>query len=215
MTRLLKVCSTVPRPGLKPACSSASSFLASASSRLSRTATWHASNGQVHNQVDVIPTLQNFKSSINKANVISFPCTNISSDHDLVPTTIYLKLKTKCFMKSPHIRFHLEKLADLKIVQVFQTKMVGRFAALCVLDSDVDTRLKEVLFSKDEEVIGRQRRKIQPLVTIEVLDLCDQGRQQKQQKHTSTEAKLEYTQVNREVRKKMKAAKEEWIEEQC
>ena len=37
----------------------------------------------------------------------------------------------------------------------------------------------------------------------------------KQQKYTSTEAGLGYRKVNREVRKKMKTAKEEWIEEQC
>ena len=48
----------------------------------------------------------------------------------------------------------------------------------------------------------------------EVLDLCDQRRQQKQQKYTSTEAGPEYRNVNREVRKKMRAAKEERTEEQ-
>ena len=35
-----------------------------------------------------------------------------------------------------------------------------------------------------------------------------------QQKYASTEAGLEYRKVNREVRRKMKAAKEEWIGEQ-
>ena len=48
----------------------------------------------------------------------------------------------------------------------------------------------------------------------EVLDLCDQRRQLKQQKYTSTEAGLEYRKVNRDVRKKMKAANEEWTGEQ-
>ena len=33
--------------------------------------------------------------------------------------------------------------------------------------------------------------------------------------YTSTEAGLDYRKVNREVRKKLKAAKEEWTEEQC
>ena len=44
---------------------------------------------------------------------------------------------------------------------------------------------------------------------------CDQKRQLKQQKYRITEAGLEYRIANREVRKKMKAAKEEWNEEQC
>ena len=92
-----------------------------------------------------------------------------------------------------------------------------KFAALCVLDSNTNTlanSLKEVLFSTAKEVLGRQRKKIQPWVTNKVLDQCDKKLQLKQQKYTSTEAGLEYRKVNREVRKKMKAAKEEWTEEQ-
>ena len=66
-----------------------------------------------------------------------------------------------------------------------------------------------MLVSTAGEILERQREKVQPWVTNEVLDLCDQRRQLKQQKYTSTEAGLEYRKVNREVRKKMKAAKEE------
>ena len=58
------------------------------------------------------------------------------------------------------------------------------------------------------------RKKIQPWVTNEVLDLCDQRRQLKQQKYTSTEAGQEYRKVNKVAKKKMTAAKEEWPEEQ-
>ena len=66
-------------------------------------------------------------------------------------------------------------------------------------------RLKEVLLSKDEEVLGRQRKKIQHWVSNEVLDLCDQRRRLRRQKYTITEAGLEYRSVKTEVRKKMKA----------
>ena len=47
-----------------------------------------------------------------------------------------------------------------------------------------------------------------------MLDLYDQ-REQLKQKYTSTEAGLECRKVNRKVRREIKAAKEEWIEEQC
>ena len=80
---------------------------------------------------------------------------------------------------------------------------------LSSLYSDVGTIA--ILVSTAEEVLGKQREKIQPWVTNEVLDLCDQRRQLKQQKYTSTEAGQECGKVNREVRRKMKAAKEEWI----
>ena len=74
-------------------------------------------------------------------------------------------MKTKRFKKSPRTRFDLEKLKDPKIAEVFQAKIGAKFAALCVLDSDVDTlanSLKERLLSTAEEALGRQRKKIQP-----------------------------------------------------
>ena len=67
-------------------------------------------------------------------------------------------------------------------------------AALCILDSDVNTLAnypKEGLFSIAEELYGRQRKKIQPWVMNGVLEMCYQRRQLKQQKYTSTEAGLE------------------------
>ena len=81
---------------------------------------------------------------------------------------------------------------------------------LSSLYSDVGTIASPV--STVEEVLGKQRKKIQPWVTNEVLDLCDQRRQLKQQKYTNTETGLEHTQVNREVRKKMKVVTVGWIE---
>ena len=130
--------------------------------------------------------------------------------------TIKLKLKTKHFINNHRIQFDLEKLKDLKIAEVFQAKVGGKFAALCILHSDVETlanSLKEGLLSAAEEVFGRQRKKVQPWFTNDVLDLCHQRNQLKQHKYTGNEAGLEHRKVNREVRKKTKAAKEDWIEE--
>ena len=100
---------------------------------------------------------------------------------------------------------------------MFQAKVGGKFAALCIFDSDIDTlvnSLKEGLLATAEGVLWRQRTKIQLWVTNKVLDLSDR-RQQLKQKYTSTEAGLECRKVNRKVRREIKAAKEEWIEEQC
>ena len=94
--------------------------------------------------------------------------------------------------------------------------MVGKFVAPCVFDSDIDTlanSLKEGLLSTAKGVLRRQKKRIQPWVTNEVLDLYDQRRHLKEQKYTSTDAGHEYRKVKKEVRKKTKAAEEEWIEE--
>ena len=122
----------------------------SPSHKLSTTESWHAPNGQVRNQIGVILTSQRFKSSINKANTRSFPDADIGSDHDLLITTIKMNLKTKRFTKSPRIRFDLEELKHPKIAEVLQAKVDGQFAAVCLLDSNVDTlanSLKKVLLS--------------------------------------------------------------------
>ena len=124
-----------------------------------------------------------------------------------------MKLKTKRLTKSPCIRF--EKLKDPKTAEVFQANVGGKFAALYILDSEIDTlvnSLKEGLLATAEGVLGRQRTKIQPWVTNKILDLCDQ-REQLKQKYSNAEAGLEYGKVNRELRGKMKAAKEEWTDE--
>ena len=93
-----------------------------------------------------------------------------------------MKLNTKRFTKSSRIRFNLEKLKDPKIAEVFQAKVGGTSAIVCVLDSDMDTlvnSLRGVLLSTAEKVFGRQK-KIQLWVTNEDLDMCDQRRQLKQ-----------------------------------
>ena len=106
---------------------------------------------------------------------------------------------------------------DPKIAEMFQARVGERFLALCVLDSDVGTlanSLKETLLPAAEEVLSRQEVD-STLSQKEVWDLCDQRRQLKQQKYTSTEAGPEYRKVSRDVRKTMSAAREEWIEDQC
>ena len=109
-----------------------------------------------------ILTPQRFKFSINKHTIFprywhwhqSWPC---AYNHKL-------KLKTKRFTKSSRIRFDLEKLKDPKIAEVFQAEVDRKFAALCVLDSDVDTlaKSKRSATLDSEEVLEKQRKKLQP-----------------------------------------------------
>lgn len=184
----------------------------------SRTTTWHSPNGLVHNQIDYILMPQRYKSSINKAKTRAFPGADVGSDHDLVLTRLKLKLKIKRSQKSPRIRFDLEKLKDPKIAEVFQAQVGGKFAALSTADSDVDTlagNIKEVLLNTADEVIGRPRRKKQPWITSEILDLCDERRTLKQAKKSSPEAASSYKMTNSLIRNKMTEAKENWIEGQC
>ncbi|MGL4418375.1 MAG: reverse transcriptase domain-containing protein [Plesiomonas shigelloides] len=185
----------------------------------SRRVTWQAPGGLVQNQVDFILLPQRFKSSINKAQTRSFPGADIGSDHNLVLTSIKLKLTTsKPDCKSPRIRFDLQKLKDPAILEIFQAQVGGRFAALVTLDCDVDTlagTVKEVLTSTAEKVLGKQRKRKQPWVTDDILDLCDKRRTWKRKKDQDLSSANEYRLVNNQIRKMMRVAKEAWIEDQC
>ena len=92
-----------------------------------------------------MPTLQ---VQHKKTNTRSFPGTHTGSDQDLA------------LMEYSHL-IQPEETQRPQNREVLHAKEDGKFAAHCVLDSSVDTlskRLKEVLPSTAEEVLGRQRR---------------------------------------------------------
>lgn len=124
--------------------------------RLSLT-TWYSPNGKIHNQIDFILVLQCYKSSINKANTRTFHGVYIGSDHDFV-IVFSLNLKVKHCSKDSYICFDLEKLKDLEVAQLFQTKVGSKFAVLNLIISAVDTfadDVEEVLLTAAEEALDK------------------------------------------------------------
>ena len=98
----------------------------------------------------------------------------------------------------------------MKIMEVFQARVGGKFAALCTNNSNVDiytNSLKEGLLSTAEKVIRRWEKKIQPWFTNQVPDLYDQRWQLKQQKYTSTEAEQEYRKREQKSQKEDEGSK--------
>ena len=65
-----------------------------------------------------------------------------------------------------------------------QAQVGGKFAALCIKKKGYSQQQKERLLSTAEEVLGRQKKKIQPWVINKILDLCNHRRQLKEQKYT-------------------------------
>ena len=166
----------------------------------------------VHNQIDYILTPWHFKSSINKAKTRTYPGADIGSDHDLVLLVMKVKLKKKQKPTNPRIKFDLEKLDDPEVAEIFQARIGGRFAALNLLDKDINdliTSFNEAVRETAEEVVGRQRKKHQPWVTNDILDLCDERKQEKE-KHSNQEGAERYRKANKLVRRKMREAREKW-----
>ena len=186
--------------------------------KMSRRTTWHAPNGKIHNQIDFILAPKQFKSSINRAKTRTYPGADIGSDHDLVMLNMKLKLKSTKQTRNTRIKFDLEKLKDPNIHEAFQAEVGGRFAALNIIDCDINemtNNLTTVLYESAEKVLGTQRKIYKPWLSNDILDLCDQRRLLKKTKYVNQEGADKYRTANNCVRKEIRIAKQNWIDEQC
>ena len=71
--------------------------------RASRRWTWHAPNGQHHNQTDYIMVQNRFRLSINRAQTRSFPGADVGSDHDMIMMNFRLRLNNIGRLKNTRI----------------------------------------------------------------------------------------------------------------
>ena len=80
-------------------------------------------------------------------------------------------------------------------MSAFQATIGGRFAPLATLveeDADLDTMVthfNKAVTDTAAEILGKQRRKRNPLVTPEILDICDQRRGLKKKRGEPERAK--------------------------
>ena len=97
----------------------------------------------------------------------------------------------------------------------------GKFAALTILDADgtdMETLINTfntAVTNAASEILGKQRPVKKPRVTADLLDLCDKRRELKKKKKKDAEGVRLYRAPNQEIKKGMKKAKMNWIEEQC
>ena len=64
------------------------------------------------------------------------------------------------------------------------------------------------------EILGKHRQKKKPWITAEILDLCDKRRELRK-KRFEPEGSEKYKEVDNNIKRCMKKAKENWIGEQC
>ena len=75
--------------------------------------------------------------------------------------------------------------------------------------------IDKVILLTADKVIGKYRKKKQPCITNDIMDLCDDRRTLKEATKSNPEMKENYKQINIIIRKLMKNAKESWIQYQC
>ena len=137
--------------------------------KISRRATWHSLDSAAHSQLDYILASRRFKSSINRGKSRAFPGIDINSDYDLVMMTMKLKLKQNLPSHDSRLKLTLEKLKDPEVVDLFETTIGGKFAALNLLEENKTIshgtsmehsstlHLKYMASREEEEAIDDQR----------------------------------------------------------
>ena len=138
----------------------------------SRMWTKQSPDGPHHNQIDYILVKKRFRSGIKTTRTRTFPDADIGSDHDMVMMTFQTRLKKSRKPTQPRIRFGLEKLNDLTVMSAFQTTTGGSFTFLATLvdeDAELDSMVihfTKVVTDTSVELLGKQRRKRKPCVTL-------------------------------------------------
>ena len=83
----------------------------------------------------------------------------------MVLLTLKLKLRSQQKQKSPRIRYDVGKLQDPAVAASFEAQIGGKFAALNLLQDDINTlteEIKKVLHDTAAKVHGEPRRRINP-----------------------------------------------------
>ena len=131
----------------------------------------------------------------------------------------HLRLKKTSKPKHTRLKFDLEKLKDPNVLESFQAMIGWRFAPLTIMsneDTDIDlmiTTFNTAMTETDSEILGKHRQKKEPWITAEILDLCDERREFRK-KRFEPEGAEKYKEVNNNIKRCMKKAKENWIGEQ-
>ena len=130
--------------------------------------------------------------------------------------TINLRLQKNQKNKNPRIRFDIEKLQDPNIVAHFKATIGVHFAAFHFLEPNINNLVNSVgtaMRNTTKEVLGKTKIKHQPWVSNDVLKHCNQRRELKKTRNTN-EYK-QYRELNKDIRKRMSKAKNDWINERC
>ena len=106
-------------------------------------------------------------------------------------------------------------------METFQAIIGGRFAPLTIMsndDTDIDSMITTfntaVTETASANILGKHRQKKKPWIIAEILDQCDKRRELRK-KRFEPEGSEKYKEVNNNIKRYMKKAKENLIGEQC
>ena len=164
------------------------------------------------NQIHYIMIPHRFRNSVISSK--AFPEGDCDSDHVPIISEIRVKLKRlQKPTKNLKLQVHLLK-TDLEMKEKFRIKVQNRFEALSKTIEITETellweQLKSSITTSAEEVFAKaQAYKKKKWMTDDILKLMEQRRLKKSNL-------LEYSSLNKEIKKQCIESKEKWLNEQC
>lgn len=182
-----------------------------------RIYTWKNPGDTARYQIDYIMTKQRFRNQVKQCK--TYPGADINSDHNLVIMETQLKYKT--LKKSRSIKQQNLKMPKIEEKRIkFENKCHKEFDKnkSKVINSHTTEKrwniIKETIKCQAREVIGSQRKEAKkPWMTNEIIELINEKRKYKNQ--NNIQAQQIYKRIRNEIQRKIKKAKEEWLDGQC
>ena len=127
--------------------------------------------------------------------------------------TFHLSMKRISKPKHTRLKFDLKKLKDPNVLETFHAIIGGKFAPLAIMDNketDLDSMItifNTAVIETANEILGNHRQKTKPHETAEILDLYNKKRELRK-KRFEPEGSEKYKEVNKNIKRCMKKAKE-------
>lgn len=179
-----------------------------------RLYTWtspqHTTEKVVRNQIDYIMITKRYRNAVKCTK--TYPGTDVGSDHNPVVTVIEARPKKIKRPKTKKLDFN--KLRNENIRQEIREEINEKLSAIQqqINDTDsVDQKLKHInatIQTTTKKHLTKTTTGNRAWMTQEILDLMEQRRKRKN--HLD-----KYKDINKQIKKKIKEAKEAWIKEQC
>lgn len=174
--------------------------------------TWKSPGGQYKNQIDYVTINKRFRNAVTQCKTYPGADCGRGCDHTPVVAEIRVKLKNG---RTPHRReirnWNLLKREDIKTA--FEIEVRNRYDALQDEgEHEIEGKwknLQQSLLGAVEELVPCERRRAkQKWMTEDILNLMEERRLLKGNPDR-------YREMDREVKRRCKERKEEWLKEQC
>ena len=168
----------------------------------------------IRNQIDYIIINKRFQNSVKSTK--AYPGADVPSDHNLLLSRMKLHLK-KVYKGKPQKRPDIQKLKDNTTREEIKNELNNKINSIAtdirqenINVEDVWNGIKNACSSVvDSKLKAGKRAKKQPWMTEGILELMEERR-----KHRNKND-LTYREINKIINKKIKEAKELWLQNEC